>query len=666
MGAIANRRVAGDDGSHLFAPPPRWGYEYLDPGPPTECPEEGHPPVMRQARLIPFARAAGVETVMWVAGIGTVGVLLLDSLLKAFSIGEAKGAPAYATIVLVSLVAAGASFWTTRTLLEQRPRAAGDYQHTPLRGYVAPTILALLFFSVPYVLLAIEAFIAWRRRIVGANDLVPDPHDVERAHWEHEQAYAAWTRRIADFDAAEAQRHETADLWRPVPVSEAVRATCVFGGNARSWTAALTTLGASLVGSGQRVTIIDLSGRLTVDELCDRCRGASIATVEAAFPDSAAARSLFADLSWEELSSVLAEVLNAAQRDHHASQTERLEDMGVMREVADCLQHDGPVSIGRLHRALLALRTGESDEDRRCLQTQELSRLLALRTQLRRERGRTMERVTRLERALRDLARRPREPNSDWHEEPVEGLGSPQDGEPSLLVLGIDERDDALTSERLAGLLFELVARRLRLGEMETDALALLGADRIQGRKLESLLAAADASEVQAFLFFEHLRDEAIRLMGAGGAAAGFLRLGNHEEAQEASRFIGSEHLLVISNQTISAGESLAQTSGWERVRTASISFGLPATVSAGLAQSNGRSYSETFGQNVQYTLGAERVSEALVGAKELMGLPLTEMIYVEVLAGGRRKTWNVDCHPEVGSSPRARRPDASIVVIAD
>jgi hypothetical protein len=655
----ANRRVAEGDGSHLFEPPPRWGYEYLDPDPPAECPERDHPPVMRTVRLIPSTRASGVQAAMWVAAVGTVGTLLLDSLLKAFSIDEANGALATTTIVLANLLAAGASFWTTRVLLEQQAKAAGDRRHAPMRGYVVPAIAALVCFSAPYVVLAIEAFIAWRRGIVGANDLVADPRDAERARSEYEEARAAWMRRIADFEAAEARRHDTADLWRPVPVSEVVRTTCVFGGNARSWTAALTTLGTSLLGSGQRVAIIDLSGRLTVDELCDRCRGASIATVQATFPDSAAG-SLFADLSWEELSNVLAEVLNAAQRDRHASQTERLEDMGVIREVADCLVRGGPVSIGRLHSALLVLREGDGGEDRPHLQAQELSRLVTLRARLRREHGRTMERVTRIERALRDLARRPGEPHGS-REELVEGDGRPQDGEPSLLVVGIDERDDELMNERLAGLLFELVARRLRLGEMATDALALLGADRIQGRKLESLLTAAEANEVRVFLFFEHLRDEAIRLVGAGGAAAAFLRLGNHQEAKEASRFIGPEHRLVISQQTVSAGESLAQTRGWERTHSASLSLGLPATISARLSKGSGRSYSETFGQNVQYTLGAERVREALVEPRELMGLPLTGMIYVEVLAGGRREAWNVDCHPEVGSSPRARRADANL-----
>jgi hypothetical protein len=83
------------------------------------------------------------------------------------------------------------------------------------------------------------------------------------------------------------------------------------------------------------------------------------------------------------------------------------------------------------------------------------------------------------------------------------------------------------------------------------------------------------------------------------------------------------------------------------------LTLGLPLTGSVALSQSASRSYSETFGQSLGYTRSEHRVREAVIEPQELMGLPLTEMIYVEVLPGGDREMWNVDCHPEVGRSLR-------------
>ncbi len=649
------------DARHLLQPPPRWGYGYSEPPQPAQSPERGHPPVEREVRMVSRTHATGVSRAAALAAAGTVCILLLDSSLGAFSIGGANGVIATATIVIASLLSAAVAFWTTRVLMEQNTPRALNSAPQALRRYVAPAVVAFICFYVPYVVLAIVAFVGWRRTIVGADDLVPDPRDAERARDEHTTALAAWQQRITDFETAEAQRWTAAPRWRPVPISSAVRTTCVFGGTARSWTAALTTLGASLLGSMHRVAIVDLTGQSTVDELCELCLSTGIQTLAAPFPGSALADSLLAGLDWEELASVLVEVLHAAQRDRHTSQTERQEDQGVIREVADCLDGSRPASIARLRSALRLLREGEGTAGAAALQQAECDSLLRLGERLRSEQTQTLERITRIERALRgmDVSGRAAIPVSEPAQPGGRGQHA-QDGRASLLAIGVDQREDELRGERVAGLLLELLTRKLRHGQMPIDVLVLLGADRFQAHKLESLLSTAEAREISAFMFFEHLRDDAIRLVGAGGAAAAFFRLGNHQEAAEATSFIGSEHRLVIAQETVSAGESLAQARGWERTRSASLNVGMPLTGSVGFTQGTARSYSETFGQSVQYTVGSERVREALIEPQELMGLPLTEMIYVEVLPGGRRVTWNVDCHPQVASSQHAAREPSS------
>ena len=165
-------------------------------------------------------------------------------------------------------------------------------------------------------------------------------------------------------------------------------------------------------------------------------------------------------------------------------------------------------------------------------------------------------------------------------------------------------------------------------------------------------MSSAEYERMAVLLFFEHLRDDAIELIGGGGAAAAFFALGNHKEAKEASDFIGASYKWVESQHTKSAGESL--TSNWGETTGQSSSWMQPPT------QTQGRSYGETFGTNKEYSTGEQRVREAVMEPEVIMGLPVTGMICVEVLPGGRRVTANVDCNPQVVFGSRvARKPKA-------
>ncbi len=75
--------------------------------------------------------------------------------------------------------------------------------------------------------------------------------------------------------------------------------------------------------------------------------------------------------------------------------------------------------------------------------------------------------------------------------------------------------------------------------------------------------------------------------------------------------------------------------------------------ISFGASRTGGRSYSEAFGQGREYAVAEQRVREAVIEPEVLMGLPVTGMIYVEVLPGGRRVATNLDCHPQIALSPR-------------
>jgi hypothetical protein len=649
----------GDVPARLFSPPARWGYAYLPPPPAKQSEERGRSPVMEEVPMIARARAEGVPRAAAEALATAAAVLILDSTLHAFSIGEARGAADALAIAIADALAAVVVFRVVRVWRRfARASASGE----PGEGggpLLVPAIAAFVGFYLPYVVLLIAAFLLWRQALQAEGYLVADPKALAAARARYEQAVSAWRERIREHDAEQQRCIDAMDVWYPVELSQSARMTCAFGGTADSWTALLATLGASLLGTGEQVAICDLSRRMATDVLCNMGRGAGFAVGETVLGDAPGVIDLLAERNWLELSSILAEVLHAAQRDPDMSQRERTEDQEVIREVTDCLDADGRVTIARLRSALLAVTradaAGNGDHE---LARHERDRLLGAFAGASSVHATTIERMVRIERALRGLEGL----DSLSRTATRDDVGHATGAEADLLVVGIDKRVDGLVRERSADLLFELMLRRVRSGHAGMSVLVVLGADCIGQRPLESLLAHAERQELKVVLFFESLKRHAIDLLGAGGAAAAFLALGNRHEATEASDFIGSEHRWVMVQEQFSTSESSTETHGHQESTSMQGTIGLPASVSIGASSSAGRSYSEAFGRGTQHSRTVQGVEKKLVTPAVLMGLQserqVTEMIYVEVLSGGRRMVFNVDCNPQRAAAPRvAERP---------
>jgi hypothetical protein len=656
--------VAGDSDvpARLFSPPARWGYAYVPPKLPEESEEYHAQPSMEEVRTVARARAEGVPRAAAAGAATAAAVLILDSTLGAFSISEAHGA-AVLTVTFVNVLAAIVTFRLTRVWLRFSRVSVTGKQAVEDGSPLIPAIVAFLGFLAPYLVLPIVAFLLWRRTLYGDDDLVVDPKELAAAQARYQQAMSAWKKRIEEHDAERQRRLDAIDLWHPVALSQSARMTCAFGGTADSWTAMLATLGASLLGEGKHVAICDLSPRVAADVLCNMSRGAGFTVHESMLGGAGGAIDLLGECDWPELSSIVAEVLHAAQRDQATSRQERTEDQEVIREVAECLDADGPVTITRLRSALLAVahtETAGSGSDG--LTLHERRRLLGTFAGSSSSHAATIERVVRIERALRDMdglagsVSRDAIAARDGHPHAPPGV------QPDLFVVGVDKQVDRLVRERSTDLLFELMLRRVQRDGAGADVLIVLGADRIDQRPLKSLLAQAEQRELTVVLLFESLKQHAIDLLGAGGAAAAFLRLGNRHEAEEASGFIGNEHMWAMVQEQFSESESLTETQGREESTSLKATIGLPTVASVSASSSTGRSYSEAFGRSTQYTRTVQRVEEQLVKPALLMGLrseqQVTDLIYVEVLSGGRRAIFNVDCNPQRASSPRvAERP---------
>jgi hypothetical protein len=636
-----------DEAAALISPPARWGYEYVEPPSFTPSPEREHPPRREPVRLIARAQAAGLwEATGLVAG-GAVFAIVLDASLGFFS-GGVHGALATIAILVVHTIAGALAFFAARAWFRAAGEGSGATASEAVRDWGIPALNAAATFLAPYLVLPVEAIRGLRRIGRERDDRVPHPGDARRADEAYAAATAAWQQRIAQFEQAERGRLAKLPIWRPVPFArEGV--TCVFGGPPLAWTAALTTLGGSLLGSHARVLIGDLSRRLTVDVLAGLARAAGVPVAGSVLPSRAAGDELLAEIDWPELSSVLVEVLHSAQRDLDVSRRERQDDRSVIREVSACLDPRAPVSIARLRAALLTVQEVSLDGTA-SIAPAERDRLRSVFNEVQRTHGGVLERVIRIERALRDF-------------ELLDGAASAHgdegfigDGETRLRVIGIDKRVDELENDRLVDLLFQLLLRRVRTGSVQADVLVVLGADRIRHEALEALIDHAGHSSFAVVLMFEHLRQDAIELIGAGGAAAAFMALGNHREAREASEFIGSEYKWVESAHTASASRSLTQTSSATRGKSLAGALGFPSGISLSGGVTRERSYSEAFGRAVEYAATEERVREAVIEPELLMALPVTGMIRVEVLPGGSRQVTNIDCHPSIALSSRVAR----------
>ena len=243
----------GQDVTPLFAGPVRWGYQAVKPARPALSPERGNPPARRQVRQVPRAEAAGLRTAVVLASVGAAVVIILDSALGVFVIGGAKGAAA-AAVYVVNFFAAVVAFHAGRAWRRSGVGAELARGFSLGKKDLIPFINAVVTFLIPYIVLPVEALIAWGRILKGKQDLVPDPADSKRADEEYAAAVSAWQGRVAQFEEAERRRFESADMWFPVPLPTSARMVGVFGGSAISWECGANDAWRVASGPGYRIS----------------------------------------------------------------------------------------------------------------------------------------------------------------------------------------------------------------------------------------------------------------------------------------------------------------------------------------------------------------------------------------------------------------------------
>jgi hypothetical protein len=174
-------------------------------------------------------------------------------------------------------------------------------------------------------------------------------------------------------------------------------------------------------------------------------------------------------------------------------------------------------------------------------------------------------------------------------------------------------------------------------------------------------------------LLFRHLREASADLIGGG--AAGFMRLGNHQEAARAADFIGRQHRFVLSEVTVSLGGDETHTTeaseGYGESESDTIKVGTAAgwlkraggAGLAGLMQEGGptrttnrtwsAAYARAAGTNWSNAESSKRVYEYAVEPSTLQHLPDYAMLLVSSRPAGGHWLAPVECNPEIVTLPR-------------
>lgn len=647
MTAVEPGQQALPDLAPIFSGPTRWGFELAPPGDLQLSPERNNPPAIREVVTISAAAEAGVDQITTrLFAAAAISLVLVIAVLAARVSG---------LYFVIGLAAAGLSVWAAVTFRAKTQ----DRMAQPRTLSIVQLALACLF--IPPLGLIAQAIQVRSRSALLRQQQVPEPKDLAVAQREHERAVADWQRRISEFERSEQNRVNEADVWFPAVPSPGSHLICAFGGSNLTWALALGTLGASMLGSGKRVYIVDVSRRRSADGLWELARRQGYAVYPESLPSETPMLPAFEGMTWESLTTILSEVSQSAQRDAAVARRERHDDRAVLREVAGCLDQHAPVSITRLEAALHLVGGAEVPQGDSALSEEEYDRLSVLYNDVQRQHGGVMERVTRLERMLRGLhvLEKPADERDQSAAEP--------DSATSLRVASVDKRADELDSEVLSDLYFQLLLHSMRDGSVAADFLILLGADRVSRNSLENLSTYAEREQIPTLLFFEHLRDDAVQVIGGGGAAAVFFALANHHEAQEAINFIGSEYKWVESQRSRAYSESVTRSRGNEESENSSESRTTGISGRAGMfhsAVSRGKTVGETLTEAIarseESTSSEQRVREAVIEPEVLMGLPVTGMICVEIQPDGRRIAANVDCDPQINYRPRvSKKPRA-------
>lgn len=366
--------------------------------------------------------------------------------------------------------------------------------------------------------------------------------EVAHRTFSHEQRLAAWLAAGEAHHRAEAERAATAPRWYPLVVPQAWRVD-VVGGDREGQDVLLAVLGASLIGGGDRITLVDLTG------------GRVGATLTAIVGDAALVVETSDLLSGEidplrelhpaDFVEIVAAAVHPASRD--PEQRDRRDRVAALvAAVVDGLA--GPPTTRSLVDGLRVLNRTYRGGGLADHEVDVLS-----------DRAHDVVVGERMADELRGLLARL---------EPLSAVA----GERALGLLGTADLGIVTSpgpQTRLGGVLAELLATRLGVAITDTAwdptrprTIVVTGADQLSKPVLDELGRRCQDARIRMVLLFEELRDDSLALFGGQGAATIVMQLGHHEQAEAAARSIGREHRFTLSQLSRQTGTTVTTGGG--------------------------------------------------------------------------------------------------------
>ncbi|GLZ77515.1 hypothetical protein Afil01_23220 [Actinorhabdospora filicis] len=460
---------------------------------------------------------------------------------------------------------------------------------------------------------------------------------------EYEAAVLRWESDRHRFIGDEQARIDALPEWYAIGVPAATRRLDVYGGGNRGWSSLLTTYGASAVATRSPVVLLDFSRAQVAEDLCRWTAAAGAKVRRSVLPAELHAADLLSGLTAEQIVAALVESTFGAESDHR---NQKLKAHRVLSSITEAL--GGDITMGRL---LEALRVAMRDPARpQRLSAEEENRLgqLLYDSYV----ASALDELREMEAVLYPLARlgEQRETSSGGHH---------------LDCFVLADTGASVTADLLADLLLHWTTHRLTTGAGGTVIIA--GADRLASRHLEHLtdICARD-QRLRLVLLFRNLRDDALRVIGGG--TVGFMRLGNHQEAEQAAQYIGKEFKFVDHSVTETHGTNEGTSSSVAHSESTTVTDSSGSSGSSGSSDSNwsvGGSRSTTTGttrtegtsKGTTHSIawGQQRVHEYRVEPVVLQHQMAEEAMYLVQGGGGQgARVQRVDTSPQTVALPRS------------
>jgi hypothetical protein len=461
----------------------------------------------------------------------------------------------------------------------------------------------------------------------------------EEVRAQHKYDFEEWDARRMRFENGQDREIDALDEWSAATPAEGTRRVDIIGGTTWGWEAVLTVLGGSLLGTRGAMTVVDFTGVALCGELIALAEQTGRTVRVTALPSQLADLDLVTGLDTRELVDSLVEAMYGDSQGT-STRADRHQDSLLLTEVAEAL--DGDVTMGRL---LAALRVLADRPDQPALTADEIDRLGALHAdETRRQMHGSLRRI---ESFLRPLER-------------MGGAGTPA-GAVDLTCLIADSDGRNAQGELLKDLIVQWLIRQVGRSGVTSGSLVLVGADEVGHRHLERLSTMCERRGIRLVLLFSHLREDSLQTIGGG--EVGFMRLGNHTEAQQAAEFIGRQHTFVLSQLTRTLGgndtHTLADTEGYSVSRGGSSGTsraGAHISRQSGATWSVSRNWSQTEsfarGSNWSDAAAAQRVYEYAVEPRVLQDLPDYALLLVK-REGRGSVVQAVECNPALVTMPR-------------